>query len=233
VGVKFPKKKRKAGQRAGLTREKIAIGALQLYLTIGPKKISLHAVAKHLKVVPTTIRTHFKGGLGELLDEVVRLALEELAPPYKPSQGAHDYLQLFFRSALTSFRQKPSLGRLVVIHMTDGPLVSPVFAERMCATLNALAPKKNAAWAFRRLLVRLSGVVMVEATETLMNQPKTGGAQISGTISALSKTEFPTLHALLDKFAEDYTMRTEPAYVLAEADKVTAALIAELAKGQN
>jgi len=35
-----------------------------------------------------------------------------------------NYLREFFRSALVSFRQRPTLARLVILELTDDPLLS-------------------------------------------------------------------------------------------------------------
>ena len=80
------KKKRKAGMRAGMTRARIAEAAGKLQLEGGADNFSIRAVAKALGVVPATIRSHFKGGMDDLLAEITRSALAELTPPYKPQQ---------------------------------------------------------------------------------------------------------------------------------------------------
>ena len=99
VAVTINKKapKRKAGQRAGMTRAKIVDAAVKLWDAAGPDGFTIRKLAAQLKVVPTTIRAHVKGGLGELTREVARRGLEDLTPPYKPNQGPQDYLQAFFR----------------------------------------------------------------------------------------------------------------------------------------
>ena len=58
--------KRKAGQRAGLTRAKIVDAALKLWEAAGPEGFTIRKLAVRLKVVPTTIRAHVKGGIAEL-----------------------------------------------------------------------------------------------------------------------------------------------------------------------
>ena len=105
--------KRKAGQRAGMTRAKIVDAAVKLWDSAGPEGFTIRKLALQLKVVPTTIRAHVKGGIGELRREVARRVLADLTRPYKPNQDPNDYLREFFRSALASFRQRPTLARLV------------------------------------------------------------------------------------------------------------------------
>jgi hypothetical protein len=58
--------KRKAGQRAGLTRAKIIDAAVKLWDDAGPNGFAIRKLAKQLKVGATTIRAHVKGGIPEL-----------------------------------------------------------------------------------------------------------------------------------------------------------------------
>ena len=85
--------KRKAGTRAGLTKAAIAAAAVKLIETGGMSKFSLRELAKELGVVPTTIHTHFKGGVNEISKAIAVAALSGLAPPFKPKQEPGDYLR--------------------------------------------------------------------------------------------------------------------------------------------
>ena len=98
-----------------MTRAKIVEAAVKLWDSAGPEGFTIRKLALQLKVVPTTIRAHVKGGIGELRREVARRVLADLTRPYKPNQDPNDYLREFFRSALASFRQRPTLARLVIL----------------------------------------------------------------------------------------------------------------------
>src|SRR5271165_944072 len=93
-----------------MTRAKIVDAAVKLWDSAGPEGFTIRKLAARLKVVPTTIRAHVKGGIAELRREIARRILAELTPPYKPNQDPNDYLREFFRSALESFRQRPTLA---------------------------------------------------------------------------------------------------------------------------
>ena len=73
--------KRKAGQRAGMTRVKIVDAAVKLWDSAGPEGFTIRKLALQLKVVLTTIRAHVKGGIGELRREVARRVLADLTRP--------------------------------------------------------------------------------------------------------------------------------------------------------
>ncbi len=225
------KKKRKAGMRAGMTRAGIAEAASKVRLSGGAENFSICAVAKALGVVPATIRSHFKGGMDDLLAEITRSALTELTPPYKPQQDPKDYLRSFFRTALAAFRQQPQLGRLVVAHLSDDPLLSPVFAERICATLAAIAKTQDVGWAFQLFLNRLAGLVIMETASWLASEPEAVKTKVHKQTSVLSGAEFPTLKFASEKLAADLIKRGAAGHADKVANATADVLIAELAKG--
>lgn len=230
MGVTINKKapKRKAGQRAGMTRAKTIDAAVKLWDAAGPDGFTIRKLATQLKVVPTTIRAHVKGGLGELTREVARRGLEDLTPPYKPNQGPQDYLRAFFRSALASVRQRPKLARLVILELTEDPLLSLTFAERMFATIAALAAEADLIWGLELLIGRLTEVTMIESGAWALRDPKHTVSYIQKGLVSASKTEFPTLTHAPNKLGAKLIERTEPGYLQERADAAAAALVAEL-----
>lgn len=221
-------KKRKAGTRAGMNRAKIANAARKLWLSSDPGKFSLRAVAKALKVVPATIRAHYKGGMNDLLDEMAGSALAELAPPYKPQQDPKDYLRMVFRAALAAFRQDPQLGRLVVLHLSDDSLLNPVLAERICATLAAIDPNADLGWALRRFLERFTGLVAVETSRWAVGDPEKVEAGILKRIHALPSAEFPTLKSAAEGLFKGYKTDSSSGGLEKTADAAASGLIAEI-----
>ena len=77
MALKVVKKapKRKAGQRAGVTRAKIVDAAVKLWEAAGPEGFTIRKLAVQLKVVPTTIHAHVKGGIGDLMKAISRRVL--------------------------------------------------------------------------------------------------------------------------------------------------------------
>ena len=101
-------------------------------------------------------------------------------PPYKPNQNPIVYLREFFRSALAFFCQRPNLARLVILELTDDPLLSLVFAERMFATIAGLAAKVDLIWGLELLIGRLTEATMIDADAVflnILNRWEFGGAE--------------------------------------------------------
>ena len=65
--------------------------------------------------------------------------------------------------ALASFRKHPRLGRLVILQLTDDPLLSLIFAERMGATIAALSATADLILGLELLIGRLAEATMIES----------------------------------------------------------------------
>ena len=70
-----------------MTCAKIVDAAVKLWEAAGPEGFTIRKLALQLKVVPTTIRAHVKGGIGELRREVARRVLADRTPPYQAEPG--------------------------------------------------------------------------------------------------------------------------------------------------
>ena len=214
-----------------MNREKIVEAATKLWLSGGPDNFSFRAVAKALNVGPTTIRAHFKGGVGDLLNEIAGSALAGLAPPYKPQQAPEDFLRNLFRAALSTFRQATQLGRLLVLHLSNDPLLNPIFAEQVCATLESIAKNGDAARGFNHFLEHFVGLIIVETSNLAVGEPEAAKAKILEQVGSLSGLEFPTLKVVGEKLAADYLKRGAAEYIEKTACAKTDSLLADLAKG--
>ena len=214
-----------------MNRAKIAAEATKLWQTLGPDEFTIRQLARKLKVGPTTIHAHFKGGIRDLRKEIARRALADLTPPYQPNQNAKDYLRAFLQSAVSSFRQQPSLGRLVAFELTDDPLLSLVFAERMGATIVGLVGGVDIIRALDLLVGRLVGLVMVETGALARGDPNSAGTVLQARLIGVSGTEFPTLKQAQQTLGAALIQRGEPDYLSKKANAVAAAFIADLSKG--
>jgi AcrR family transcriptional regulator len=231
MALRFVNKKRTAGERAGMDRPTILEAALSLWLKDGPTGCSIRAIAADLGVSPTTIHSHFKGGVDELREELARAALEEQAPPYKPGQDPKDYLRRLFRSLLASCRQKPHLGDLILRGLTKDPLFNPIFAERLCATVAAIAEKQPLASTLQIALCRLAGMIIIETSDWAFLEPEAAKEQLKGLISALPGAQFPTLKGAGPKLAATADARSRAGYAEKMGYATADALIYELQKG--
>jgi AcrR family transcriptional regulator len=230
--VTFKKEtKRKPGQRAGMTRTKIVEAGVKLWDAAGPEGFTVRKLAGRLKVAPATIRAHVNGGAAELRREIARRVLADLTPPYKPDQGPNDYLQEFFRLALASFRKHPRLARLAILQLTDDPLLSLIFAERMIATIAGLTAKADLILGLELLIGRLAEATMMESGAWALRDPKNAGGYIQARLLKASKTEFPTLTQAPQALGAKLIQRASPEYLQKRADAVVKAFVADLLAG--
>ena len=233
MAIIIPKvNKRKAGARAGLSKAEIIAAATKLLVSAGPDNFSIRLLAKKLKVGPTTIHHHFKGGKGALTAEIARAALTELVTPYDPQTDPKEILRKLFRRALDIYQQRPVLGRFVVINLTDDPLFSPVFAERLAAPIMALSNSDNLAWGMDLVIGRFGSLIFSETSEAAQAKPDTAKAGILKKLSILPAEEFPTLTQTAKTLAADPLKRADPEYFGTLVDGVVDAIVHDLAKGK-
>jgi AcrR family transcriptional regulator len=201
-----PKPKRKAGMRAGLTRAIIAARAEKQFET-GVERFSLRSLARSLGVVPASITAHFKRGVPELFDEIVKAALENVARPYKPKEEPADYLRYLFLAILTSLHGKSAVSELVVWRLSDNPALVPVLAERLLASLSALgAPKDSVPKLFATALGLIFEMILTESARSRAPDQQARSNRVKATIDALSPTEFSHLAEFKDALVAEVAM---------------------------
>jgi AcrR family transcriptional regulator len=187
------KPKRKAGTRAGLTKAVIAAAAAKR-LEAGPGGFSLRGLAKALGVVPTSVRAHFNGDVSEIFDEVVKAALENVARPYKPNKEAADYLCELLFGILKSLHGKPTIAILAVRHVSDNPVLVPLLAERLLASLSALGASKEAApMLFTRTLGLICDMIVTECVRSKAPAQEKSSMRMNDAIAGLPSIEYPQL----------------------------------------
>jgi AcrR family transcriptional regulator len=222
------KMKRKRGQRAGLTRAKIRDAAIKLWANKRTEDFQVLALAKELKVVPVSISSHFRGGIDEILDEIARFILNDWAKPYGPQIDPKTYLKELFELAVQYPGASPSISREVACRLADQPLLSPVFAERVCATLAALAPKSDPAAGLMLVINRLVGLLLLGAGRWAGSSHNQVGKEVDKTISDLPENEFPTLKKLEGALAAAFAQKSSSSYFENLATAAVEEIVAEL-----
>jgi AcrR family transcriptional regulator len=203
VIIRFKKKKRKPGSRAGMTREKIALAAATQIEKLGEEAFSMRQLARTLGVAPTTISSHFKGGLAEIEDEVVKVILADVAPPFRPLQTPTEYLEGMFASALSVLHGRPTVSMLTILRLTHNLLLVSNIAERSLTSLAAMgvAPTQLGP-AYREILQTLFGLILDGPGRAYL-LPKSEKFRETFDFSKLSESEYPQLFAFQDAIFAD------------------------------
>jgi AcrR family transcriptional regulator len=221
-----PKPKRKAGMRAGLTRAIIAAGAAKQF-EAGVDRFSLRSLAKSLGVVPTSIMAHFQLGVPEILDEIVKAALDGVARPYKPNEQPADYLRDLFLAILSSLHGKSAVSQLVVLHLTANPTLVPVLAERLLASISALgAPKGSVPKLLAPALGLIFEMILTESARSRAPDQQASSKRVRATIDALSLTEFSHLAEFKDALVAEVALGATAAPTSELAQAYSSRLIA-------
>ena len=117
------------------------------------------------------------------------------------------------RSSLASFREKPHLGRLVASELTNDPLFSLVFAERMCATFLALDKNADLISALELFIARWAGLLQIEIGAWARRDPGATNTGLQVRLITVSAVDFPTLKAAPQKLGVMLHKRAEPTYL--------------------
>jgi AcrR family transcriptional regulator len=213
-----------------MTRAKIGAAAAKLWQEGGPDKFTVRALAKKLKVVPTTIYAHFKGGEPQIRKEIARQTLGALTPHYQPNQHPKDYLRTFLRDLLGSFRQSPHLGRLVLVELADDPMLSLAFVERMGTTIKALGGGPDLVDGVELLISRLAGLALIETGKWAQTKPDAQRQRIAALLYNAPPGEVPTLKSASSNLGIKLTKRAAESYLAKQVDQLAEALIADWKK---
>jgi AcrR family transcriptional regulator len=230
------KSKRKPGNRAGLTRNKIAFMAAGQMESGGYYAFSMRKLAKFVGVTPTTISAHFKGGLPDLEDEIIAALLDGVAPPFVPNEKPIAYLQTVFFATLNALKGRPTLAMLAIQRMTCNPFVVPKLAERTLASLAALgvAPSDMAA-GYRAALQALFALILAGPARAYQAPKVAPGKPLPS--STLSPKEYPHVtkfrEGVLADFAGARSCGPSMEEVEAALQKLTLQLGVALATGRE
>jgi TetR/AcrR family transcriptional regulator, tetracycline repressor protein len=188
--------RRKPGERANLSLEKILVAALDVLDATGLQDFSARTVAKKLGVSPAAIYAHFEGGLGGLKAAMVDVTLRDVARPYGPNDTPAGYVRDIFLRLLKAIHGKRPLAQLVAVELSADYLVCPIFVERLlAAALGSGKSTPNPARALDLVLAMLLGMIMVEAEVPVERGPVIRASNFSSRMKTLPPNEVPTLLA--------------------------------------
>ncbi len=187
-------RKRRAGERAGLSKAKIIVAAAQLLEKSAARGLNIRALATALGVVPTTIKSHFRGGLPQIVSEIARSALAGRARPYKPRETPEDYLEDLFRRILQRLYGRPMIARLVSIELSRNPVLDPILTERILLCVSEFDPDVGyLPRGLSRVIGRLSDMILTECAQSDDASQETLARLIASSIDRLPPDEFPML----------------------------------------
>jgi AcrR family transcriptional regulator len=213
------KPKRKPGTRAGLTKSAIAADATKLFESVVPGEFSVRKLASAMGVGPTSIHAHFKGGTEAVLSAVVAQALAGTTRRFKPMEEPAEYLRELLLKILLALHARPTVARLVALHLSSDPILDPLLAERLLLTLTALGvpvaalPKK-----FQRAMGVILEMILTVSARSGAAEQKGVSAKVHEAIAALSASEFPNL----TEFREALVAETVEAGTLKPSEEVAA-----------
>ena len=203
--------KRKAGERANLTLEKISAASFDVLEETGLDDFSARLVAKKLGVSPAAIYAHFEGGLKGLKQGLVFVTLRSVARPYGPGDTPAGYLRELFLRMLKAVHGKQALAQLIALELSKDHLICPVFLERLLSVaLGAGKPPANPARALDLALAALLGMIMVEGETTSDDKAAKAARQYSSRITGFPPSEFPTLLATRNEMMLQIKRRLVP-----------------------
>jgi AcrR family transcriptional regulator len=188
-------KKRKPGEKAGLSRELIVAKAIILVET--NPALTLAGIAKALKVAPGAVYAHFPGKLSEIVTEMVRAVLAGVARPFHPKEGWEEYLRDLFIALLRRFHKHRNLALLAGSELSANYYLNPLLVERILLALNMAGfPDGERARALDLVIGNLIGFIAIECPPLGSQSTKKWVDDLSAAIDGLPAGEHPEIKAL-------------------------------------
>jgi AcrR family transcriptional regulator len=226
------KVKRKPGEKAGLTDAQIISQSLAL-LKQKPG-LSMTEIAAALGVFPTAVYARFPGGLDEILTEIVRTLLANVARPPHPNECWEAYLRDLFRAVYNAFHKHPRAAQFAVIKIAADYYLNPLLVERILFALSlAGVPEGEKADALDLVMGSLISMLAIEYVGLRSTSAMKWLQNLSDPSGSFSG-EYPQIAALMDKLtfaikARNTLVRLKPTPVKAQhfADHLIAGLKAQ------
>ena len=214
IKKKIKPPKLKPGQKAHLSRDKIALKAIALIEQT--PALTLKDLATALNVAPMTVRNHFPGGLEEVKLEASRRLLVTIGRPFHPHESWDHYLQDLFVSASSLFLAHPKLASGLPSQIASHYRLNPYLIERLLFTINlAGVPKSNWTPTLDLIMTSLIGLAALISAS---------GSNAETWTEADLGPEFPMTKQLLQ---QDSATKETTDLAIFFAQQLTAALLAQ------
>ena len=200
IQTKKPPPKRKPGERAGLNRDQIIAAAIEM---IEKKDLTIANVASTLKVAPGAVYAHFPDKLPEILKEMVRTALADVARPIHPNESWEAYLRDLFVAFSRSFHGHRNLAVIVGEVLSADYYLNPLLAERILLALSMtdLADGERAK-ALDLVMASLIGFIEIDCPVIGSQSPSQWVVGLSAVIDELPAGEHSETKALKSALSE-------------------------------
>jgi len=190
--------KRKPGEKAGLTRADII--AQSLALLEANSTFTIKGVADALGVYPTAVSSYFRGGIDEILTEMVRTRLTNVARPFQPNESWETYFRDLFLAVFAAFHKRPELARLAVSRIAANYYLNPLMVERILVALSvAGVPGTQKVSALDLVMGSLIGMLAVECSGLATIPAAKWLHKLPGTGDGTSFGEYPQINSLKDQ----------------------------------
>jgi AcrR family transcriptional regulator len=200
IVIKKPKK-RKPGEKAGLSCEMIVAEAIIL-IEKNPA-LTLTGIAKALKVAPGAVYAHFPGKLSEILTEMVRTVLAGVARPFHPKESWEEYLRDLCVALSRTFHEHRNLALQVVSELSANYYLNPLLVERILLALSmAGLPDGERARALDLVMGNLIGFIAVECPALGSQSAAEWVESLSAAIDGLPAGEHPEIKALQNELSD-------------------------------
>jgi AcrR family transcriptional regulator len=190
--------KRKPGEKAGLTDAQIITQALVLLKQ--NSELSVAGIAAALGVFPTAVYARFSGGLDEILTEMVRTLLANVARPPQPNENWENYLRGIFRAVYSAFHKHPRAARFAVSRIAADFYLNPLLVERILFALSlAGVPEGERADALDLVMGSLISMLAIEYAGLRSTSPLKWLRDLPDASNGQSAGEYPQISTLKDK----------------------------------
>jgi AcrR family transcriptional regulator len=188
--------RREGGQRAGLTRERVAAAGLRIVDREGLDSLTMRRLAEELGVGTMTLYGYFRDK-DELLDAVLEVASAEVALP--PASGPwRPRLRALMVALHEGLTRHPSAVELRLRRPIVGPQAFRLTEMGLQALMEAGLSRGEAARAFRTLFLYVFSVAAFNPDERGEEARRVGLAAVA----ALPRGEYPAVTGAASDIAE-------------------------------